>query len=518
MSKLIIISAVLTLFLTISCQETETDSEYNPCFSDSECALNYRCDLVLGTCVPKESEGSAGDSDSSIAQNPESDNQESDKIVNPSDDGDPVIGECNPGDYQKEADMFQENKGECIKGVRKCSVEGKWEEWKAMWAEFEECSANGIDEDCDGTVDNFERDYDGDGYGRCKDGTPYDCCEIADECGISPELVNPSSIEFENNVDDNCNGEIDENKDVICDQNLSTSDPMSYAKAMGLCTGVLSAAFHLADGTGTPKPYYGINPGFGGVIVAKEGNSLAILSTNDPYDPTKDRPVMDNTSSKAPSDWIEMQPEKQFPVADACPDDMDTTEPDPDVNDPVMLELKLQVPTNAKAFSFESYFLSIEYPTFICSQYNDFFLALLTSDFNNQNSALPEMYKNPEDKNLAMDENGNPVGVNLAPAGLFTQCENTVDSDHTPPLWEVTSCEGVDELVGTGFGRNPSSEYSINHGGTGWLVTRGNVVPGEEVTLRLVIWNTGDHRLNSTILLDNFKWEGEKVVPGTGSH
>jgi len=102
-----------------------------------------------------------------------------------------------------------------------------------------------------------------------------------------------------------------------------------------------------------------------------------------------------------------------------------------------------------------------------------------------------------------MDENKNPVGVNLAPAGLFKQCENgTSDYGAT-----VTSCISTDELQGTG-----GFESS---GGTGWLVTRGNVVPGEVITLRLAIWDLKDYVLDSMVLIDNFKWEFEEYKPGT---
>ncbi len=50
---------------------------------------------------------------------------------------------------------------------------------------------------------------------------------------------------------------------------------------------------------------------------------------------------------------------------------------------------------------------------------------------------------------------------------------------------------------------------------TRWLLVRGNVIPGEELTLRLAIWDVGDAILDSTALLDAFHWELNPVVPGT---
>ena len=52
-------------------------------------------------------------------------------------------------------------------------------------------------------------------------------------------------------------------------------------------------------------------------------------------------------------------------------------------------------------------------------------------------------------------------------------------------------------------------------GGTGWLNTRGNVVPGEVITLRIAIWDTGDALFDSLALIDSFQWNIEPTVPGT---
>ena len=42
-----------------------------------------------------------------------------------------------------------------------------------------------------------------------------------------------------------------------------------------------------------------------------------------------------------------------------------------------------------------------------------------------------------------------------------------------------------------------------------WLQTKANVSPGEEIEISFMIWNTSDHILQSTILLDNWKWSAE---------
>jgi hypothetical protein len=47
------------------------------------------------------------------------------------------------------------------------------------------------------------------------------------------------------------------------------------------------------------------------------------------------------------------------------------------------------------------------------------------------------------------------------------------------------------------------------------LQTSGNVVPGEIITLRIAIWDTSDHVLDSLALIDAFTWSVDLAQPGT---
>ena len=60
--------------------------------------------------------------------------------------------------------------------------------------------------------------------------------------------------------------------------------------------------------------------------------------------------------------------------------------------------------------------------------------------------------------------------------------------------------EGSGELAGTGF---------EDHAATSWLVTRAPVEPGEDFRLRWTIYDSGDGLLDSTVVLDNFRWLGD---------
>jgi hypothetical protein len=82
----------------------------------------------------------------------------------------------------------------------------------------------------------------------------------------------------------------------------------------------------------------------------------------------------------------------------------------------------------------------------------------------------------------------------------------------------ISSCINTDDLMNTGFDDpSPGScdANSLKGGATGWLTTSGNVVPGEIMTLRIAIWDTSDHALDSLAVIDGFEWSADPSTPGT---
>jgi hypothetical protein len=442
--------------------------------------------------------------------------------------------------------------GICRAGTRTCSAGGTWGPCEGQVLPGAEDCSNGIDDNCSGQADESV-DNDGDGYTTC-DG---DCCDSTSGC-TAPELVNPGAIDVAgNNLDDDCDGTKDNVLATTCDTGLASnsSAAMDYAKAMELCQvadanatgadrkwGVVSARFAFVDGTGQPDAAArSIRPDFGATTV-QAGASLAVLSTGTAADTNDTNPSFadfqtgreQSRSSAPPLDWL-MANNSNVPNAPGCPDAA-LTDPlnpfgDPKVHDPIMLELKIRVPSNAKSFTLSSNFLSAEYPEYVCSAFNDFFVVLLDSAY----SGTPA---NPSDKNLAIYKAPGgqvyPVGVNLAygNTGLFRECKNgptgcTSDAEDG----STNTCTGTASLVGTGFDRlnplgyqNPlggapapgyCGESNMLGGGTGWLVTAGNVTGGETITLRIALWDTSDGMFDSIVLLDNFKWSLEAAQPGT---
>ena len=490
---------------------------------------------------------------------------------------------CTPGETRPcyEGPSGTDGVGVCKSGIATCVEDGTdWSECVGQVTPGAEICSNGIDENCDGedmTPENAV-DYDGDGYNYCTG----DCCETGWEGNCrgtdSPERINAGAYEMANNyVDDNCNGEIDES--VSCDSGLALAvgdyegNAVKLANAMGVCGAqLISAEIGLSGNPVTEqidtnpnacsgdqgcsysptaresreKPYYesdyqtfAVTNVFGTAMNPLEGSMLAVLSTGQWNSPTQNASIATlgagdmQTASTIPEDWINMMPGCEIPKAPSCggqnPQDGLTNQcagkEIPAVQDPIMLTLKMKVPANARAFEFSLFFMSIEYPSTVCSDnnYNDFFIALLDSTYNDKNPGAE--YMNPYDKNLAKDNFGNPVGVDLAPAGLFRSCRQDCGGGMMGGLTNSINkwgfCEGEAELIGTGFeAGNGFGACQSGHGGTGWLRVVGNVEPNEEITLRLALWEQGtvgygpDHSWDSTVVLDGFQWLPSPEKPG----
>lgn len=318
-----------------------------------------------------------------------------------------------------------------------------------------------------------------------------------------------------------------------CDATLpsNSSDPLQYAAAMELCqitteqgtaSGLISAALTLASGTGTPAIVSrAIRTSFGNNNLPLAGASFVVLSTGAAAAPGQVNPaynafqpgVNTGTSSAAPSDWLAANA-GHFPNAPGCP----ATTGGTTAFNPVMLTLRLRVPSYAHSFKVSAKFFSSEFPEWVCSPYNDFFVALLDSTYTGTSA-------NPVDKNLAVyiapNSNRYPLGVNLASGntGLFTDCVNGTTGCAPGGVAGTTStCTSTSGLAGTGFDvADPGkcNGNSVVGGATAWLSIRGNVVPGEIITLRFAIWDTSDGTYDSLVLLDNFAWSAETVTPGT---
>jgi Cys-rich repeat protein len=426
-----------------------------------------------------------------------------------------------------------EGVGVCQAGTQTCNGAGTgWGPCLNQVLPSPEICGSGQDENCNAEIDE-NPDNDLDGWGVC-DG---DCCDSVGPGCLNPALVNPGAFEYPGNmVDDDCDGTVD-NVLPACDAGLASNsaDPNDYARAINLCQfttlnpplpdriwGVISSSFTRANGAGVPNANSrSLRAQFGPNNPALHGDRLAVLSTGYAAASGQTNPNFAHfqtgqnmqTSSGFPADWLAANG-GTLPAAPGCP-----TATGNSALDPVMLTLQVRAPTNAKSFTVKMYFFSAEYPEWICTPYNDFFVTLVDAP----GAEVP----NPPDKNIAVYQDGNtlwPVGVNIVHAapGLFTQCINhqityATGATCTGPQGFYNGCLSTDGLTNTGF-HGTSNAICANNiprgGGTSWLTMSGNVEPGEVTTLRFAIWDTGDWQYDSVVLLDDFQWNVDPSAPG----
>jgi hypothetical protein len=373
-----------------------------------------------------------------------------------------------------------------------------------------ELCGNNIDEDCNGAADDVP-DLDGDGWTACNG----DCCETTIQCS-NPAGVNPGAFEFVGNgVDDDCDaGSSDTTAAPLCSTvaDFTAVTPLQLAQAMDICQqttanppaaqrkwGLINASFRLANGSVPSAAQLGNmqnsqsavlqNYGTGGVV-PQRGLTMAGISSgwmrdqNDPGYVNPNGGTDFGVSSQPPAAYLAANG-GNLPSSAGCSGNCPAGS---GANDPINLRLELRVPTNAQSFSYQFRFFSSEYWTYSCTPFNDFFLALLGS------GAMGI----PADRNISFDAMGNPLSVNN---GFYDICVQK--GCYTCPA-------GTGQLAGTGMQLNNTG------GGTVWLQTTAPIVPGETMTLELMVFDVSDNILDSLVLLDAFTWSINPSSVGTG--
>lgn len=347
-------------------------------------------------------------------------------------------------------------------------------------------------------------DHDGDGYsntqGDCRDCDPG---------------VNPGAYDFPaNGQDEDCSGTVDDQV-TTCDTPLAydSSNADDHARAIELCQftdaaatgankkwGVINGSAKLvrADGTtATGKPLqYGILPNWGTTVAVdpvfnkpinapRAGAKMAVYSSGTARDAFDTGWINPNGQSGSYNSNTFATPPTGFPKnAAGCPNGTAAY-------DSSGLVMQIRVPTNAQSFQYNFSFLSTEYPEWVCTSYNDSFIAVLDSNhpLNLANAGAPNY------RNISFDAANNPISVNV---GFFS----------IPGGPYATS----NKLTGTGFDGtcNNYGNFGLGNGicggGTDWLQTTAPVLGGETIKVLFNIWDTGDHVWDSTVLIDNWRW------------
>lgn len=379
---------------------------------------------------------------------------------------------------------------------------------------------------CDPGLESVDDDMDGftEEQGDCDDCNKY-ANPAAAEVIAEANPDDPNGF-IPDPADEDCDGLIDEDDPDLnpCDDNvvLDSESPMDAVAAIGLCdkdgNGVTKflkkATWVLADGL-PPGPSvdmvkyhlgHGLLDHFGTNDLPREGKRMLALSsgtarnTNEPG--FVSRNFNKEYSSNPPLTFNGESP--------ACPG---VVVPKSSVQDAAGLELEIEAPSNALSLEFNFNFHSYEFPQFICTQFNDFFWA--------------NFIQGNVNKNISFDEMGNAISVNAA---FLTQCDCPPAGPGmclAPPNpapgqpQKSFDCKGVDLLQGTDFdgNTNPAQVAGWTNGASAWLKTTVPVEPNKLIKLRFVTFDSGvaangtkDHNVDSTVLIDKFRWH---AIPAT---
>lgn len=341
------------------------------------------------------------------------------------------------------------------------------------------------------------------GAGRDEDGDGF---VYENDCNDCAAGINPGAYDAPGNaVDEDCSGA--DATEEICDQGLplAPSAGEEAARAIGICAtastdgwGLVSARFSQVDGISSPDSMtqVGLLPTFGS-NAPLSGASMLALSSGVARAPGQ------SGFTQACDDFGLLfdpfaQPENlpagfTVPSSPSCPGVRSGG-----VFNSIALEVEIKVPTNATGFSFRSNFMTYEYPNYICSEFNDYFVAL-------------QQQEGGRWENIVFDSANNPVSVNN---GLLQVCEAGEAGGK-----RFDCAQGRGALAGTGFGPETSCGQAAGDdpfgfgspltvgAGTGWLRTVSPVEGGSTLRLRFAIWDSGDFDLDSLVLIDGFEWE-----------
>jgi hypothetical protein len=333
----------------------------------------------------------------------------------------------------------------------------------------------------------------------------------------------PNNVNLPNsNCDYDCSGTT--TPPESCDQDLAYAGTAAdFAKAIGICQmadathwGLVSATYTNGYQTpnttpGTPNDgQHGILGGFGPLVKPREGAKLGVLSSGWalPCDDSDAGATCSDSGSGDPyfkggQTGMYNDPGSAPPGYPKGPAECNVTGP---VLDAIGVVLQIKVPANAQSLSFDFDFYSGEFPEFVCSEYDDSFVAWLESTaWSGKNGDL----------NASFDAKGNPISVDSA---FFEQC-TTNTATGCAGAASMSQCSGgTAALQGTGFynvGAWCRTALSTGGGATGWLTTKAPVTGGETITLQFLIWDTHDWSWDSSVLVDNLRWYGATTTTGT---
>lgn len=364
-------------------------------------------------------------------------------------------------------------------------------------------------------------DDDGDGWTVC-----------GGDCNDHDSLVNPCAFDTNDpndpvgtdGVDNDCDGYVDNL--ITCETGLVSShdaNPADYAHAADLCDNpmcprIASALWYgptLADtkritghmgnsGEFVPRTL----PANPAGAPAATNVYMSFLSNGTADDDTDTPSYVTCPGTDFSSTFVNPMPLTAAQNVNPCGQGKD--ESTVSVHDYTELRMGITAPINAGSFSFDFAFFSEEFPVYVCQGFNDTFLAIQTSK------------QFPSGQQIAFDANNHRINVNNAFFQDCNSCNNCVPGF----TFDVTcNANSLALLDGTSYEKLlapstvPASQCNLQHGsgGTDWLTTTSPVDPGETLTLSWIIFDENDGILDSAVILDHFHWHSTTLgSPVTG--
>ncbi|HZF55142.1 MAG TPA: choice-of-anchor L domain-containing protein [Polyangiaceae bacterium] len=394
--------------------------------------------------------------------------------------------------------------GPCKGGQQICDPTGlSWGACSNLVMPVSEICGNNVDEDCNGVMDDVP-DIDGDGWTSCNG----DCCETPGAACTSPKLVNPGAFEvLNNNVDDDCDAAT---SDTVAPAACSTVADFTAVTASDVANAMDICQTTTANPP-LPQKKWGL---LSAAHRLADGNAPAAAQLNN----------MQNSQTAILVNYGTAMLPKKGPTMAGISSGMMRDQNDPGFVNPPNTDLNHD--SNPPAIYLGAHGgdlpgaagcsgncnsgsgandsvnirLSIRVPTNAKSFSYDF--RFISYEYWTWSCSL---YNDFYLALLTTGAAGIPADKNIS----FDSKNNPVSVNNgffevCKPKGCYTCPMGTAQLNGTGMG--------TEGGATSWLTTDAPVVPGETMVLQLMIFDVTDRMLDSNALLDNFRWN---IAPAT---
>lgn len=429
---------------------------------------------------------------------------------------------CAPGSMQAcyQGAPGTQNVGPCKAGKQVCDPSGtSWGPCVGQVLPIPEICANNVDDDCNGAVDDVQ-DIDGDGWTRCNG----DCCETLAQCS-NPAQVNPGAFEI-----------VGDGVDNDCDPNTSDVNPAAACSTMQKTASVtaqdLANAMDICQTTTANPP---LPQKKWGLITSKlllaDGSNPNATALSD----------IQNKQIAALVDFgtvITPKKAKTFAgMSTGYMRDEDDLPPNPFIDpDPgTSLTTSLTISGAGGPLGFFSGKHGGALPSGNCNG-----MTCPTGTSANDSVNLELQIRVPtnaqsfsydfrfftaeyqawqctvyNDFFLALLTSG-AAGIPADHQISFDANKNPISVNNA--FFQVCPGNALNCGAcpnGTGDLAGTGMELFSSGGGTTWLTTDAPVVPGETITLDFQIFDTEDHILDSLVILDNFRWNTQALPVGT---